>query len=74
MVQATALEAIAVGIAAHDKLAADGLVTAAGAGVTIIEPDLAPFAEMARKSWEVILKDQPEASDYLARFQAFMGR
>jgi tripartite ATP-independent transporter DctP family solute receptor len=74
IVQASALEAIAEGIAAHDRLAADGLVTAAAAGVTIIEPDLAPFAEMARKSWDVILKDQPEATEYLARFQAFMGR
>lgn len=74
MVQTAALEAIQVGIAAHDKLAADGLATAAAAGVTIIEPDLAPFMEKARRSWDVILKDQPEAAEYLARFQAFMGR
>ncbi len=74
LVQAAALEAIDIGIAAHDRLAADGLVTAAAAGVTIHEPDLAPFAERARRSWEVILKDQPEAAHYLARFQDFMGR
>jgi TRAP-type transport system periplasmic protein len=73
MIQTAADEAIAVGIAAHDELAAAGLVTAGEAGVEIIEPDLAPFMEKARQSWDVILTDQPEARDYLERFQASMA-
>ncbi len=73
MIQTAADEAIAVGIAAHDELAAAGLVTAREAGVEIIEPDLEPFMEKARQSWDVILTDQPEARDYLERFQAFMA-
>jgi tripartite ATP-independent transporter DctP family solute receptor len=73
MIQTAATEAIAVGIAAHDELAAAGLETARAAGVEIIEPDLAPFMEKARTSWDVILTDQPEARSYLERFQAAMG-
>ncbi len=73
MIQTAADEAIAVGIAAHDELADAGLVTAREAGVEIIEPDLEPFMEKARQSWDVILTDQPEARDYLERFQAFMA-
>ena len=73
LIQTAATEAIAVGIAAHDELAAAGLETARAAGVEIIEPDLAPFMEKARTSWDVILTDQPEARSYLERFQAAMG-
>jgi TRAP-type transport system periplasmic protein len=73
MIQTAADEAIAVGIAAHDELADAGLVTARAAGVEIIEPDLEPFMDKARQSWDVILTDQPEARDYLERFQAFMA-
>jgi tripartite ATP-independent transporter DctP family solute receptor len=73
LIQTTALEAIAVGIAAHDELADAGLVTAAEAGVTIIEPELQPFMDMARNSWDVILDGQPEAAAFLERFQAAMG-
>lgn len=73
LIQTAALEAIDVGIAAHDALADAGMVTAAEAGVEIIEPDLAPFAEAARPSWDVILTDQPEATEYLERFQEFMA-
>ncbi len=69
MVQTAATEAIAFGIGAHDELAAAGLETARGAGVTVHEPDLAPFMEEARKSWEVILTDQPEAQAYADRIQ-----
>ncbi len=74
MIQMAADEAIAVGIAAHDQLADEGLVTAAEAGVEIIEPDLGPFMEAARQSWDVILTDQPEATDFKERFEAFMAQ
>lgn len=74
IVQTAATESIAVGIAAHDKLAADGIETARAAGVEIITPDLAPFMEKAKQSWDVILKDQPDAQAYLARIQAALGR
>lgn len=74
MIQTAADEAIAVGIAAHDRLADEGLVTAAEAGVEIIEPDLGPFMEAARQSWDVILTDQPEATDFKERFEAFMAQ
>ncbi len=70
MVQTAATEAIAFGIGKHDELAAAGLETAKAAGVTVAEPDLAPFMEQARKSWDVILKDQPEAQAYAERIQA----
>ncbi|MFN3145493.1 MAG: TRAP transporter substrate-binding protein [Paracoccaceae bacterium] len=73
LIQTAGEEAIAVGIAAHDKLADDGLETARAAGIEIIEPDLAPFMESARKSWDVILTDQPEATEFKNRFEAFMA-
>jgi TRAP-type transport system periplasmic protein len=73
MIQTAATDAIAVGIAAHDELAAAGIETARAAGVEIIEPDLAPFMEKAKTSWDVILTDQPDARSYLERFQAAMG-
>jgi TRAP-type transport system periplasmic protein len=73
MIQTAATEAIAVGIEAHDGLADAGLETARAAGVEIIEPDLGPFMESAKKSWDVILTDQPDARSYLERFQAAMG-
>ena len=73
LIQTAAAEAIAVGIEAHDGLADAGLVTAAEAGVEILEPDLAPFMESAKKSWDVILTDQPEAADFNDRFEAFMA-
>ena len=41
LIQTAADEAIAVGIAAHDQLADEGLETAAASGVEIIEPDSA---------------------------------
>lgn len=73
MIQTTAIEAINVGIEAHDALADAGLVTAAEAGVEILEPDLAPFMESAKQSWDVILTDQPEAAEFKDRFEAFMA-
>ena len=73
LIQTAGEEAIAVGIAAHDKLADDGLETARAAGIEIIEPDLAPFMEAARQSWYVILTDQPEATEFKNRFEAFMA-
>jgi tripartite ATP-independent transporter DctP family solute receptor len=73
MIQTAATDAIAVGIAAHDALADAGLVTAAEAGVEILEPDLAPFMESAKKSWDIILTDQPEATDFKNRFEAFIA-
>jgi tripartite ATP-independent transporter DctP family solute receptor len=73
LIQTAGEEAIAVGIAAHDKLADDGLETARAAGIEIIEPDLAPFMEAARQSWDVILTDQPEATEFKNRFEAFMA-
>ncbi|MEO1678641.1 MAG: TRAP transporter substrate-binding protein [Pseudomonadota bacterium] len=73
LIQTAAEEAIAVGIEAHDGLADAGLETARESGVEIIEPDLAPFMEAARKSWDVILTDQPEATEFKDRFDAFMA-
>lgn len=73
LIQTAATDAIAVGIDAHDALADAGLVTAAAAGVEILEPDLAPFMAEAKKSWDVILTDQPEATDFKNRFEAFLA-
>lgn len=73
LIATAAAEAIAVGIEAHDGLADEGLETAREAGVEIIEPDLEPFMEAARGSWEVILTDQPEATAFKDRFEAFMA-
>ncbi len=69
LIQTAALEAIEMGVTAHDQLADEGMVTAREAGVDIIEVDTAPFAEAARPSWDVILEGQPEAAAYLERFQ-----
>ena len=74
LIQTAADEAIAVGIAAHDRLADEGLETARESGVEIIEPDLGPFMEAARTSWDVILTDQPEATAFRDRFEAFMAQ
>ncbi len=74
MIQTAADDAIAVGIEAHDRLADEGLETARAAGVEIIEPDLGPFMEAARQSWDVILTDQPEATEFKDRFEAFMAQ
>lgn len=73
LIQTAANDAIAVGIEAHDGLADAGLKTAAEAGVEILEPDLAPFMEAAKKSWDIILTDQPEATDFKNRFEAFIA-
>ncbi|MEM0934438.1 MAG: TRAP transporter substrate-binding protein [Pseudomonadota bacterium] len=73
LIQTAAEEAIAVGIEAHDGLADAGLETAREAGVEIIEPDLTPFMEAAKQSWDVILTDQPEATEFKDRFDAFMA-
>lgn len=73
LIQTAADEAIAVGIAAHDQLADEGLETAAASGVEIIEPDLGPFMESAKQSWDIILTDQPEAATFKDRFEAFMA-
>lgn len=74
LVQTAATEAIAYGIGKHDELAAEGLETARNAGVSVIEPDLAPFMEKARASWPVILKDQPEAQAYADRIREAIAR
>lgn len=74
LIQTAADDAIAVGIEAHDRLADEGLETARAAGVEIIEPDLGPFMEAARQSWDVILTDQPEATEFKERFEAFMAQ
>ncbi len=73
MIQTAATDAIAVGIEAHDGLADAGMETAKEAGVEILEPDLAPFMEAARQSWDVILTDQPEATEFKERFEAAMS-
>jgi len=73
LIQTAATDAIAVGIDAHDSLADEGLRTAAEAGVEILEPDLAPFMESAKKSWDIILTDQPEAAEFKDRFEAFIA-
>ncbi|WJY21148.1 TRAP transporter substrate-binding protein [Fontisubflavum oceani] len=73
MVQTAADDAIAVGIAAHRELADAGLETVRESGVAVIEPDLAPFMEAARTSWDVILADYPEAQGYLEQIQAATG-
>lgn len=73
LIQTAATDAIAVGIEAHDALADAGMVTAQEAGVEILEPDLTPFMVEAKKSWDIILTDQPEATEFKNRFEAFMG-
>ena len=35
--------------------------------------EIVPFMEAARKSWDVILTDQPEATAFKERFEAFMA-
>ncbi|MFN3686527.1 TRAP transporter substrate-binding protein [Salinarimonas sp.] len=70
IVQTAADEAIAHGIEAHLELNRKGLEIVRERGVTVIEPDLAPFAEAARPSWDVILADVPEARELLEIIEA----
>lgn len=70
IVQEAALEAIAHGVEAHRELNVKGLEEVRARGITVVEPDLAPFAEAARPSWDVILADVPEAQALLETIQA----
>ncbi|GGK50869.1 TRAP transporter substrate-binding protein [Salinarimonas ramus] len=70
IVQEAALDAIAHGVEAHRELNRAGLEQVRAMGITVTEPDLAPFAEAARPSWDVILADAPEAQALLETIQA----
>jgi TRAP-type transport system periplasmic protein len=70
IVQTAADEAIAEGIEAHKRLNEEGLQTVREKGITVIEPDLEPFMEKARTSYEVILADAPEARQLLEAIEA----
>lgn len=70
LVQDAADEAIAYGVEAHRELGRKGLEEVRARGITVTEPDLAPFAEASRPSWDIILADVPEARALLETIQA----
>lgn len=63
IIREAAGEALSEGIAAHDEATKAGLETMAEMGITIHEPDLAPFAEKAREAWPGLLEDIPGGAD-----------
>jgi len=63
IIEEAASEALAVGIAAHNEATEAGLETMAEMGITIHEPDLAPFMEAAREAWPGLLEDIPGGAD-----------
>lgn len=50
-------EAVRAGLAFHDQLNRDGMAQMRARGITIVEPDLAAFREVTRRSWDRILAD-----------------
>lgn len=50
-------EAVQAGLDFHNKFGDEGLAAIRAKGIPVSEPDLRPFREASRKSWETILKD-----------------
>ena len=70
VLRASAGEAIRHGLAAHDRLNVEGLATVRARGVTVTEPPLQPFMDMARRSYEVILREAPQGQQWVDRITA----
>jgi len=56
-IRAVTPEAVKAGLAFHDQLNREGMAQMRAKGITIVEPDLTPFKEATRKSWDGILND-----------------
>lgn len=70
MMRVAAREAIKVGLAEHDRLNVEGLAAVRARGVSVTEPDLGPFKEVARKSYDTILAEAPGGRAILADIEA----
>lgn len=57
IVRAAVPEATRAGLTFHDQLNQEGMTQMRARGLTIIEPDLAGFREVTRRSWDGILND-----------------
>jgi tripartite ATP-independent transporter DctP family solute receptor len=56
-IRAALPEAVRAGLEFHARLNEDGMNQMRARGITITEPDLAPFRDVTRRSWEQILND-----------------
>jgi len=70
VLRASAGEAIRHGLAAHDRLNVEGLATVRARGITVTEPNLAPFMELARRSYPTILAEAPQGQQWVDRINA----
>ncbi len=57
IVRAAVPDAVRAGLEFHARLNEDGMTQMRARGLQIIEPDLAPFREVTRRSWDGILND-----------------
>jgi tripartite ATP-independent transporter DctP family solute receptor len=70
LARVAARDAIQHGLAEHDRLNREGLATVRARGIAVVEPDLAPFKEVARRSYDTILAEAPEGRALLAQIEA----
>ncbi|MGE0845896.1 MAG: TRAP transporter substrate-binding protein [Flavobacteriaceae bacterium] len=63
-------EATMVAIEEQRRAMADGLEAMAKKGIAITEPDQSQFEQAAKKAWPSILKDVPQADEFLAALEA----
>lgn len=70
VLRASAREAIQHGLAAHDRLNVEGLATVRARGITVTEPNLPPFMEIARRSYATILAEAPQGQQWVERITA----
>jgi tripartite ATP-independent transporter DctP family solute receptor len=56
-IRAALPDAVRAGLEFHTRLNEEGMNQMRARGITITEPDLAPFREVTRRSWEQILND-----------------
>nr|WP_246746290.1 MULTISPECIES: TRAP transporter substrate-binding protein [Nitratireductor] len=70
MIVEAAPEALDAAIKAHAEATAAGLEEMRKLGITVHEPDLAPFKEKARGSWETVIADIPNGQALVDSIEA----
>ena len=71
IIRAAIPEAVRAGLEFHARLNEEGMTQMRARGLTIVEPDLAAFREVTRRSWDGILNDAgPNARPLVAEIEA----
>ncbi|MCS6933048.1 MAG: TRAP transporter substrate-binding protein [Acetobacteraceae bacterium] len=70
ILRASAAEAIRHGLVEHERLNVEGMATVRARGITVTEPPLAPFMELARRSYPTILAEAPQGQQWVERILA----